>query len=75
MLYRLKHKQNLYPVVFCTCGEDAYTTYNPWESIDIRTRTRMIGAHLCQIYNFDVCYFYRVAPVNSFILRAFTLGF
>jgi len=41
----LKHKQNMYPVFFITCGENCFTSYNPWEPFDMRTRTRMIAAN------------------------------
>ena len=51
---RLKHKQDMYPVFFITVGENCFTSSNPWEPFDMRTRTRMIAANFAICHNLKV---------------------
>ena len=44
----------MYPVFFITCGENCFTSYNPWEPFDMRTRTRMIAANFAISHDLKV---------------------
>ncbi|XP_066920979.1 putative glycerophosphocholine phosphodiesterase GPCPD1 homolog 2 [Clytia hemisphaerica] len=55
----LKHKQASFPVFFITNGENCFTSYNPFEPYDMRTRTRMIAAH------FAICHDLKGISINS----------